>query len=450
MVLRRSPSAQKVLEEVKIENFLQASTERDNISETMRQALISMEEKPEEYRIHLEKVHYFLATLWTKYDCEDVVGILDALTLVEPPLLDLERGALQKYRDHYVHIFNVFVLGLRILSSLIEKLGDERASRFLKVRDESLSSKIPEFHDYHWKERLFYLWTLISNFHDISIPVTRLGGVNEALNAFVDKFNLEVSGPTLLPYYPSDFEDYIQLLGCIFDGKMQEVENGCYKRDHPNCYVQSVLRHEFARQNHGVLSGFLMYKKLHEIFLTGRNKRPLSLNSFNNYVECVLKQDVGRAALAISLHDLKPDTQTKYPSFFPLDFVEYPLICLLILVDSLQEYLRWEGTSIRGGTKLLSFPELQLETNDEEIYLRIVFFVAEEPDANKYLIDQAKHIALIKGETISKMKLGQAVNYLCESVANELASRLRQNDSFQISLVFCNTKRELLSRNIHI
>lgn len=455
MLIGKCPTTQRVLDEVRIENFLKSSsvraiTERENISSKMTKVLTSMEERPTEYRIHLEKVYDFLSTLWTKYDCKDIIGILEALTTVEPPLLDLERQTSKRYRDHYVHIFNVFILGLRMLSLIIDKLGDKLASDMLKVKDERVHSKIPEFHDYHWKERLFYLWTLISNFHDISIPVTRLGGVRDGLNRFLKKFGMEVSGPTLLPYFPSDLEDYFQLLGCIFEGKMQAVEEWCYNRDCTNSYVQGVLRHEFSRQNHGVLSGFLMYKKIQEIFLEGRNKSPLYPNSFNQYTEYVLKQDIARAALAISLHDLKPDADTGYPKFLPLDFFDYPLTCLLILVDNLQEYLRWEGTSIRGGTKLLLFPEIAVDVEDQKIRLDVAFFVTAEPDAQEYLINQAQFMAESAGRTPRGTTLGDAIQDLCDCVANELAIRLKRNKSFKICLSFWDNENQLISRDIHI
>jgi len=455
MLKGECPSTQQILEEVRIESFLKSSseraiTERTAILKKMGEVLNSMEESPVEYRIHLEKVYSFLETLWTKYDCKDIIRILEALTTVEPPLLDLERQASKRYRDHYVHIFNVFVLGLRILSLITQKLDEKSASNLLKVRDEHISSMIPDFHDYPWKERLFYLWTLISNFHDISIPVTRLTGVRDGLNEFLKEFGLEVSGPTLLPYFPSDLENYFELLGCIFDGRMQPVEDWCYKKDCANSYVQSALRHEFFKQNHGVLSGFLMYKKFQEIFLEGRNKQPLTLDFFNKYTEYVLKQDIARAALAISLHDLKPNTATGYPKFLPLDFFDYPLACLLIIVDNLQEYLRWEGTSIRGGTKLLLFPELAVNVKDQKINMEIAFFITDEPDAKNYLISQAESMAKSMGEAWSKPNFPRALQALCNYMAEELAARLNPNELFQIRVSFWSKGKELFGRNVHI
>lgn len=446
----KSPETKDILREVGLEKFLKTSEEQSSILKAMGQALEAMEKSPSDYRGHLEKVQAFLKVLWTKYDCEDIIDILDALMVVEPPLLDFERRPSKAYRDHYVHIFNVYILGLRILASIIERLGDTEASKLLKVGDEKVHSVIPEFHDYSWKERLFYLWTLIANFHDISIPITRLGSVHAGLKSFLEKFGLELSGPTLLSYHPPDLEEYFEHLGRVFEGKMQSERDWCYKTDSPNFYVQGVLRREFAKQNHGVLSGFLMYEKIREIFLEGRTKRSLSLGSFNRYTDLVLKQDIARAALAISLHDLKPSDKTGYPKIFPLDFFDYPLTCLLILVDGLQEYLRWEGTSIRGGTKLLLFPELAIDNAGGKLHFSIAFFVTDEPDAQGYLISQSQALALKEGRTPRGGTLGEASQDLCDSLAKDLGSRLSRNPAFDIALSFWDKGRQLFSRQVHM
>lgn len=448
MLAGRSPSVDDILKEVRIEDFLPHSEERTTIQSALREAIEVMERTPSDYRAHVEKVQVFLAALWTKYDYKDVIDILDALTMVEPPLLDYGRSVSKGYRDHYVHIFNVYILGLRILASIVEKLGD-RARDLLKVRDEQVNSFIPEFErNYSWKERLFYLWTHIANFHDISIPITRLGGVRDGLKLFMEKFGVEFSGPTLLPFHPSDLEDYFESLGCLFRGKLEVDSEWCYKTEQGDFYVPGVLRREFIKQNHGVLSGFLMYQKFREIFLEGRTKRPLSPNSFNAYIKLVLKQDLARAALAISLHDLKPDEETGYPKFLPLDFFEYPLAYLLILVDGLQEYLRWEGTSIRGGTKLLLFPELAIDAANNHLKLDIAFFVTDEPEAQNYLISQAQAMARNQGWAPRGPSVGEAAQDLCDSVAKGLASRLRGNRDFEVVLHFWKDK-ELFNRNIH-
>ena len=77
-------------------------------------------------------------------------------------------------------------------------------------------------------------------------------------------------------------------------------------------YLTKMLGREFDRLDHGVLSGFFMWKTIEEIFLTDRSpKYHLNMEEFNLYTEYVLEQDVARVALAISLHGIGKDKRTK-------------------------------------------------------------------------------------------------------------------------------------------
>jgi hypothetical protein len=59
-------------------------------------------------------------------------------------LLDLERDpeAGKRYRDHYVHLFHVFVFGLRIISGLIQTICNDKARKILKAKDEQFDGQI--------------------------------------------------------------------------------------------------------------------------------------------------------------------------------------------------------------------------------------------------------------------------------------------------------------------
>ena len=123
-----------------------------------------MQAEPYHYRLHIERVCEFLRVLWEKYDCKEIYRVLSDLTNIEPALLDLERSQERgsRYRDHFVHIFHVFICGLRILSGIINQLGEDKASQILKVKDENIGGKIygvnssgsdTVFHDYPWGYR---------------------------------------------------------------------------------------------------------------------------------------------------------------------------------------------------------------------------------------------------------------------------------------------------------
>jgi hypothetical protein len=448
----RSPDAKEIMDEINMDQFIKRCDETECIKKAMFNALNQMHSKPTEYHSHIDVVHEFFTILWQKYDCEDIIKILDTFTMVEPPILDLERASSKAYRDHYVHTFNVFILGLRILSKIILEFGVE-ASKILKVNDERLHEKIDGFHDYNWKERLFYIWTLISNFHDISVPITRLDSFNKGLNAFFHQFGLVVTGPSLEPNYPSDLGEFCHNLSCIYEGKLNQKDDWLYQRSQENHYISSMLKHEFRKNNHGVLSSYLMYEKMDEIFLEGRNKAEsrLDIDKYNIYVDNVLKEDIARAALAISFHDLSIVEKTGYPKCLPIDFSDFPLTYLLIIVDSMQEYLRWEGTSIKGNTKFLSFPQVKITKDEANIKLDFCFIIEKDEVVQNYLLSQAKSLSVRKSLETMPRDYKEASQLLFKEVCQEIKSKVNiTNPLLTVVVVDKTSDTEVYSQTLSL
>jgi len=441
-----------IFNEVHISSYLQGVKNCDLIEKAVQAAFKSMEDHPSDYRLHVDNVHEFMRALWKKYDCLEIFEILDALTRIEPALLDIERDpeASKGYRDHYVHLFHVFIFGLRIISAIIEKLGNKEAYRIFKVKDESLNNRIHgydedrnqvKFRNYTWKERLFYLWTLMSTLHDIAIPITHLSRIREALNKFSEKFHLEISGPVLVPSFPADLDTYLDLLSRIFQGKlMPGKESWRYDKKASNACVKGLLERLFVEKDHGVLGGFLVYKKIEEIFLQGKSKLKLDPDSFQNYKEIVLEEDIARAALAISLHNLK----FEFPSFLPLNFFDYPLCFLLILADSLQEYLRWEGKSIRGNAKLSKFPEIKVNVkNKNRFSIECNLFVDKDPNEQKYFCKAIKDMMQRENRSSSGNTIKDAANDISILLGGDITEKLLLNDYFTVGLSFYEDDRHL-------
>lgn len=450
-------STQDILDELHISSYLQAAKDRGIIEEAAKQALKSMEDQPGDYRLHIENVHKFMDALWGKYDCSDIVDILRTLTLIEPALLDLERDteAGKRYRDHYVHLFHTFIFGLRIMSAIIKQLGEEQASETFKVREERIQGRICSrnaagnevpLRDYPWKERLFYLWTLIATLHDIAIPITHLDKIREALNKFSEKFQLEISGPILVPSFPIDLNAYLDLLSRLFQGKFEEgKESWLYTKKNPNPYVKGYLERLFGDGDHGVLGGFLIYKKTEEIFLQGKSKYKLDMDSFSKYKELVLEEDIARAALAISLHNVQYEDLSQRPQFLPLNFHDYPLSFILILADGLQEYLRWEGTSIRGGTKLYAFPHLELAFEGNTFKVDCYFSLNEDRDEQEYFRREVNNMLYMMKKTPTGNQIGDAANDLCRLLEDDITKKIHLNDRFTVCLHFHEADNHLRS-----
>ena len=457
----RTSSADDILAELGISNYLQGVSDCEIIDQAAQETLKSMERSVGDYRLHLENVHKFMEALWTKYDCQDIVEVLSILTSIEPALLDLEREreSGKGYRDHYVHLFHVFVFGLRMLSAIIKVLGDEEASKTLKVRDESFHGKIRAhnsagdeilFRDYPWKERLFYLWTLMSTLHDIAIPITHLGRIREALNRFSEKLHLEIWGPLLVPSFSADLDAYFELLSRIFEGKFGPgAEAWRYNKANPNPYVKGYFEGLFRDKDHGVLGGFLMYKKIEEIFLEGRSKYKLDMVSFRHYRELVLEEDIARAALSISLHNVGYGVSSERPNMLPLNFYDYPLCFILILADSLQEYLRWEGTSIRGGTKLYAFPHLELAVQDNGLKVDCSFSISKDRAEQEYFRREVNNMLSSLKQHPSGSEIGHAADDLCRILEDDITKKVALNECFTLCLHFYEDDKLLRSYTFH-
>ena len=448
-----APTPDGILQELKFENYLPAGQELEDIKNSAHSALTKMIEEPTNYRGHIEKARQFLKVLWRKYDCENVVEVFEAFTKVEPVLIDMEKdeGIDFRYRDHSVHTFHVFIFGLRIMSKLIDRVGDGQTKKLLKVKPERISKFIPSFRDYDYKERLFYLWSLMSTFHDIAVPLEHLDIIRDGLNKFSEQFDLNIVGPYLQrDIMVADIDSYFALLSRIFQGEMSLDDEGvCYKQDEENLYVKNILAREFVKNDHGVLGGFMMYKTIEKTFLLGISAKHAfnDLNLFNSYTRYVLSQDIARAALAISSHNLRRISQNKGPLFLPLPFEKYPLAFILILSDGIQEYLRWEGTSIRGGTKLNRFPALELEIDSSRLKLEVIYHLDTEQIQEEFFIKQAQTQARMSGDSIPQTPV-DAASVLCSALSKELTKQILLDGNFTLMLTVMQDGQKLLTRKV--
>ena len=263
----------EIIDELHFEIYLSTSDEAAGLKGQVQDAIATLILDPMNYRKHIEKAREFLEVLWQKYDCESVVEVFDAFTKVEPVFTGIERQ--QWYRDHSVHTFHVFVFGLRILSKIIDKYGDTDAKQVLKIDNEEISKFIPSFHDYSYKERIFYLWSLISTFHDIAIPLEHLGIIKEGLNKFSGHFNLSIEGPSLSEHQTHDtIDDYFDNISRIFKSEIKANSGKIgYVQNESSPYLKGILLNEFNKNNHGVLSGYLMYKTVRDTFLLGLSNK---------------------------------------------------------------------------------------------------------------------------------------------------------------------------------
>ena len=451
-------TTKEILDELRFHDYISRSDENKRVLSSCRRVLDTQAHKTYDQAEERERTLDFIQELWRKYDCKQVAGKFDNFVKIEQALYGLERDKEKggRYRDHFVHMFNTFVFGLRIISILFEKVNEDEGKELFKVEDEDLVSVgLPFSSNYDYKQRTFYLWMLIATFHDIAIPFQHMPKIGEGITRFVEEFGWIVSEPilTMSNYDSSQLYYYFTMLSQIYNSKLKFVEEGKkYDRSKgANSYVAKTLGRAFDRREHGALSGFFMWKTIEEIFLLGLSKRyryKIGLKNFDVYDQYVLQQDIARAALAISLHTLTKKKETGHPKIVPIKFGEYPLTFLLILADELQEYHRHEGGTILGNTKFRCQPKISLSYKKKNIDLKVAFSLNK--DEYRYFIEQANAIEGKRqnGKKITNVK--GAAGVIMGSICQHLMEKLILNEKFRLEIkLYKGTGEMILKRAIN-
>jgi hypothetical protein len=448
-----SISIDQILKELCLDTYITSGKELTEITEKCKNVLSAQSDKTFDRFEQIEQTLNFIKTIWSKYDCKEIADIYSSFVKIEEALYGLEReeDLGNRYRDHFVHMFNCYIFGIRIISFILSAFPEDKAKNIFKVENECLKEiGLPFGSNYTYKQRLFYLWTIISTFHDIAIPFQHLASIGKGINKFIQEFGWIFTDAkiTMKNYDSSQLFYYFNLLSSLYGGNFEIIDNGrkYNKSDKPHYYITKILGREFDRRDHGVLSGFFMWKTIEEIFLIGRSiKYPLNINEFNLYTEYILEQDIARAALAISLHSIKADSKNSaYPKIFPIDFKDLPFTFLLILSDELQEYFRWEGVSLKKEMKFSYHPIIECETNESDLSIKItVKFSLDSKNADN-IIRQAKDLL---GDNNGSIKIDNAVEVIAKSLQENLENKLLLGDHFKLQLnIYEDWGRTLYSR----
>jgi len=445
-------TTEEILGELCLQDYISPGKEYDRVLATCNKVLDTQASEPYQQATERKYTLDFIQALWGKYDCEQVAEKFDNFVKIEEALYGLERDKEKegRYRDHFVHMFNTFVFGLRIISSLFGKINEDEGKGLFKIENEDLVSMgLPFSSDYNYKQRTFYLWILIATFHDIAIPFQHMPKIGEGITRFVKEFGWFVSGPTLTMrnFDSSQLYQYFTMLSEIYNSKLKLVDKGRkYERSKgANSYVAKTLGRAFDRREHGALSGFFMWKTIEEIFLLGLSKNyrdKIGLENFDIYNQYVLQQDIARAALAISLHTLRKNKETRHPKIVPIKFDEYPLTFLLILADELQEYHRHEGGTIVGNTKFRCQPEISLSYEKKNIELEVTFSLSALEE--KYFIEEAKRTnsKILNGK--KNITAEEAAEVIMGSICQSLREKLILGEKFRLVIKLCKGTEKVI------
>jgi hypothetical protein len=260
-----------------------------------------------------------LQKLWEgKYGKNEAAKLFDSFNKIEPVL-----KAIPRYRDHFVHPFQVFLMGSLVIDanySLFHRLHEQK---FDKCKKDSLD----------------FAWLVCSTFHDIGYPVQLYEVFSKK---FFSDFLQATDSPVLIQTEKLLFSEgnlnYIDNLAGLYNhyksAKRQWVYNSTYSMDPELRRIRNSIISEAQQRNHGIISSLSLIRKiLAEDFVK---------NDLENYLSGRFSTDIFPAALAMAFHD--EHMLSKLGT--PLVFEEMPLSFLLVYCDLIQESGRSEEAEI--------------------------------------------------------------------------------------------------------
>ena len=213
------------------------------------------------------------------------------------------------YRGHYVHQFDVFLLGYFILNKILD-IEDKSAHK--QISEKFLFSKNPNF-----------TWMLSSTFHDMGYPIEQM---DQWMSEFLKKFmNVEMKY----------FDDIKKILTPIFFDYLNYLCDGEYSlRPEERARLQystvrdwkfyNILLTKLRNKDHGIISALLL---MHSLF-TEENSY-----DFRQWFNRTFPSDIWPACHAIAVHNLENDG-------FQVNLAQHPYAFLLILCDTIQDWER--------------------------------------------------------------------------------------------------------------
>ncbi|NLH51059.1 MAG: hypothetical protein GX444_20985 [Myxococcales bacterium] len=362
-----------------------------------------------------------------------------------------------KYRDHFIHVIYVFLMGCRILEGLMPEIR----RNWIKYSGENISNS-----DLYI--RTMRTWLIASLFHDVGYVAESLKYLQKTLQ---EEFFNHVPGFTLSHIHlkrDKYIEDEVKNLLMRISRVIRENEFS-FTKESSNESDESVFKDQtvvltsltalFQDQlqiedlDHGVASALFLlltlHLDLHEIGLKFEKKEMCDayyLYTYNSRHEEYLKkrkeiqEDIAVACAAMALHNIR---QTTYKSL-SVKFTEHPIAFLLSLCDQLQEWDRTsESVKPKDAFKAIYGFNVFQKTNDKkalltEYYEKHVDTVKIKKDEtySQYL-QKRIYIEIEKKEKVIKIindEIVREFSLYCESYS-EFRERYKKNAK---KLLYCD------------
>ena len=330
-------------------------------------------EKGNEYEFASE----VFSKLWKEYISIPYINFLE---IFEPSLQHVFAETRVKsgriYRDHYLHQFQVFLLGLYI----IDKLYDNFAEKYKNPEISWLI--ISSFHDMAYPVQLHDEWS--GKFFNKVFGVTKELGHLELKSSFVDKSFL-----CCLCY----------LITRLCSVLLKEEVKGNWLSE-KNVLVNFFYKKITEAKNHCILSSISLLKMIQETKNLG--KITIDGMKFKDALEDIFIP----SALAIALHDKNVwqelNDKKKWQKFkekVPLPFLRFeddPLSFLLIFCDNIQEWGRPSKSKIYEKEERWKRFYLKDLKYDSETGFHITIWTPTGTKGEKFFIDKQNELREIQ------------------------------------------------------
>jgi hypothetical protein len=224
-------------------------------------------------------------------------------------------------RERFIHPFQAFLLGSIIIDKFYESFKKWFSEELCRSKNTDVEAA----------------WLLASVFHDRSKPLMHL------------KKMIEYEEGEITTIEIPEKEEYVSVLSSLQTHLSRGKTLESWKPKRTRNILSQILLEYADADNHGVKSSFSLLRHLQKTF---------GKNAYNpGYVE---------AALAVALHDSQIHGPLLRNRIFPMDIALFPLPCLLLYCDAMEEW----------GRKTEYDPEVRLveiKIEDNTVHCEVAF-----------------------------------------------------------------------------
>lgn len=281
-------------------------------------------------------------------------------------------GSNHSYRDHIVHVFQTWMLGILILFS---KENQPSKDLFIKLihaegfRDKGKAHKVIPIYE------ALSMWTIIALCHDLGYPLQKANQILEATNKMMESF---VYNPrTSLDIQFSGVQDSINdhILRFISSKMVEKKEFNEENKERFTGRVQPKYYIKFSKSleqySHGIVSSIILYKTLVYFLETDFNINEDYYYDEQKVTQYYWRREILRAIAAHTCDEIYHMHSTT-------------LSFLLIVCDDLQEWGRKSWNEIYNGQKEESLIDTHLKKfNEEQVHIEETLKL---PEDTKYVL----------------------------------------------------------------